>query len=147
MLPDPWLVFSIDNLVDAMPPGIIDFPDDGAVVVGDAFRALESAWMAGIAATALAGANVIVDDVFLSGADSQRRWRDAFAGRLDVRWVGVRCAAEVAAARERARGDRTAGMAASQAELVHQGVVYDLVVDTAETDTPACARIIAARLG
>jgi chloramphenicol 3-O phosphotransferase len=37
-------------------------------------------------------------------------------------------------------------MAASQAELVHQGVVYDLQVDTTEAEALACAQAIAARL-
>ncbi|MBK3590520.1 chloramphenicol phosphotransferase, partial [Streptomyces sp. MBT57] len=36
-----------------------------------------------------------------------------------------------------------AGMAASQAELVHRGVAYDLEVDTTRTEAMACARAIA----
>lgn len=35
------------------------------------------------------------------------------------------------------------GMAASQAEIVHQGVVYDLEVDTSHTESLDCARTIA----
>ncbi|NEE45547.1 chloramphenicol phosphotransferase, partial [Streptomyces sp. SID8455] len=70
-----------------------------------------------------------VDEVFLSGAAGQRRWSERLGG-LEVLWVGVRCEPEVAAGRETARGDRVAGMAASQAELVHRGVAYDLEVDT-----------------
>jgi chloramphenicol 3-O phosphotransferase len=42
-----------------------------------------------------------------------------------------------------ARGDRIAGMAASQADLVHQGVEYDLEVDTARAEALDCARAIA----
>ncbi|HVV22803.1 MAG TPA: chloramphenicol phosphotransferase CPT [Pseudonocardiaceae bacterium] len=147
VLPDPWLAFGIDGLVDAMPAGHrgIDFAADGAVTVGPEFRVLEGAWMAGVAATVRAGARVIVDDVFLGGATSQQRWQQALAG-LPVLWVGVRCDAEVAAAREIARGDRTGGMAASQAEIVHKGVVYDLEVDTTHTEALDCARAIAARL-
>ena len=38
------------------------------------------------------------------------------------------------------------GMAASQADVVHQGVVYDLQVDTTHTEALECARAIAARL-
>jgi chloramphenicol 3-O phosphotransferase len=37
-------------------------------------------------------------------------------------------------------------MAAAQAEVVHQGVSYDLVVDTTHTKSLACARTIAAHL-
>jgi chloramphenicol 3-O phosphotransferase len=92
-----------------------------------------------------AGARVIVDDVFLGGPASQERWRRALNG-LPTLWVGVRCDGAVAAGRELARGDRVAGMAESQAELVHRGVVYDLEVDTTRTESLACAREIAAHL-
>lgn len=151
ILPDPWLALGIDKLIDAMPASIrtraggIEFAPDGGVSVGPDFDALQKAWMAGVAATARAGARVILDDVFLGGAASQRRWREVFAG-LDVLWVGVRCASAVAAGREIARGDRVQGMAASQAELVHQGVGYDVAVDTTHTESLACARSIAARI-
>ena len=91
---------------------------------------------------ARAGAGVIVDDVVLGGAASQQRMRRHLQG-LDVLWVGVRCDAAVAAAREKERGDRTTGMAASQATLVHEGVAYDLVVDTSRADAEECARLIA----
>jgi len=63
-----------------------------------------------------------------------------------VLWVGVRCDSAVAAAREVSQGDRVTGMAASQAEVVHQGVVYDLEVDTTHTESLECARTITARV-
>ncbi len=149
VLPDPWLAAAIDSLVDALPASLrtsdgIDIADDGTVSVGSAFRELEAAWMAGMAAMARAGAHLIVDDVFLGGAASQERWRVALDG-LDVLWVGVRCDPLVATAREVARGDRPIGMAAQQASLVHDGVVYDLEVDTTGTGALECARVIAAR--
>lgn len=37
-------------------------------------------------------------------------------------------------------------MAASQAAVVHEGVSYDLELDTTHTESMACARAIAARL-
>lgn len=58
--------------------------------------------------------------------------------------MGVRCDAATAAAGEVARGDRAIGMAASQAELVHRGVVYDVEVDTTHAESLDCARSIAA---
>ncbi|MFI7342371.1 chloramphenicol phosphotransferase CPT [Streptomyces sp. NPDC050085] len=148
LLPDIWLTLGTDTFVDALPEsgGDITFGEDGSVAVGPGFRAVEAAWITGVAAMARAGARVVVDEVFLGGAGSQGRWRTALDG-LDVLWVGVRCDPEVAAGRERARGDRTLGMAAAQAELVHEGVTYDLVVDTARADAPACAREISARVG
>jgi chloramphenicol 3-O phosphotransferase len=42
---------------------------------------------------------------------------------------------------------RVQGMAVSQAEVVHQGVLYNLEVDTTHTEALVCARIIAAHVG
>jgi chloramphenicol 3-O phosphotransferase len=151
VLPDPWLALGTDTLVEAMPASMqvsddgIGFAANGEVSVGPEFRRLEAAWIEGIAAMVRAGARVVVDEVFLGGASSQRRWQETLEGAR-VLWVGVRCDAAVAAGRELARGDRTIGMAASQAELVHRGVTYDLEVDTTHTEAVECARTIAARL-
>lgn len=151
VLPEPWLTFGVDTLIAAMPAALrasdagIAFGPDGEVTTGSAFRLLDVAWAEGIAAMARAGARVIVDEVFLGGAASQDRWRTALTG-LDVLWVGVRCEAGVAEGRETARGDRDAGMARSQALIVHDGVRYDLEVDTTRTESLECARTIAARL-
>jgi len=103
ILPDPWLAFGTDNLVQAAPMSLqtsaagIEFGKDGEVIVGPEFRTLEAAWIAGIAAMANAGARII-------------------------------------------------GMAASQAELVHRGIVYDLQVDTTHTEALPCAQAIAAHV-
>jgi chloramphenicol 3-O phosphotransferase len=151
VLPAPWLVLAVDTLIEAMPAALrisaagIAIGQTGEVSVGPRFRTLEAAWRAGVAAMARAGTGVIVDDVFLGGAASQRRWRQALAG-LDALWVGVRCDAAVAAGREVARGDRVTGMAAAQADMVHQGVAYDLEVDTTRAESIECARIIAGQV-
>ena len=149
ILPTPWIALGVDDLITRLPRSMtaqdsgITFGDQGEVEVGAGFREIEAAWMAGIAAMARAGAHVIIDDVFLGGAASQERTRKQLEG-LEVLWVGVRCDPETAAGREIARGDRTAGMAASQAEIVHKGVVYDIEVDTSKSESLACARAIAA---
>jgi chloramphenicol 3-O phosphotransferase len=151
VLPDAWLSLSIDTLVDAMPARLttggdgIGFADDGGVAVGQEFMAVQDAWIAGLVAMARAGAHLVVDDVFLGGAASQQRWLDAL-GDVPTLWVGVRCVAAVAEEREASRGDRVAGMAAQQADVVHQGVTYDLEVDTTSTGSTDCARAIAAHL-
>lgn len=142
LLPDPWIDFGVDDLIGRLPPSMVTFGPRGEVNLGTGFGDLQLAWLAGIAAMARAGARVIVDDVFLNGAVSQERLRGRFAG-LRVLWVGVRCAPDVAAGREIARGDRVLGMAVSQAEIVHQGVVYDVEVDTGHTESLDCARAIA----
>ena len=151
ILPEPWIRLSVDDLVDALPSALLDsdsgisFGQHGEVGVSGGFREVERAWMAGVAAMARAGARVIFDDVFLSGSASQERTRASLAG-LEVLWVGVHCDPVIAAGREIARGDRATGMAASQAEVVHQGAVYDVEVDTSHTPSLDCARVIAAQL-
>ncbi|MFD8976201.1 MULTISPECIES: chloramphenicol phosphotransferase CPT [Streptomyces] len=151
VLPDPWLAFGCDSFVDALPArmqasdGGIAFAADGEVTIGEDFLALEAAWREGVATMARAGARIVIDDVFLGGAASQARWRKAL-GDVPVLWVGVRCESAVAAGREVARGDRIHGMAATQAESVHQDVFYDLEVDTTHTESLDCARAIAARV-
>ena len=50
VLPDPWLAFGVDTLIQAMPVSSrmpaagIEFAPDGEVIVGPEFRVLESAW-------------------------------------------------------------------------------------------------------
>jgi chloramphenicol 3-O phosphotransferase len=147
LLPEIWLRWSIDDLVAALPPrgrhdeATIEFAPDGGVALGSGFRRAETAWAAGLAAMARAGTGVIVDDVFLSGSASQERLRAGLDG-LQILWVGVHCHPDVAAAREAGRNDRPAGMAASQAYVVHRGVVYDVEVDTTRTSPTEAARTI-----
>jgi chloramphenicol 3-O phosphotransferase len=151
LLPQPWLTLGVDNLLTAIPPALLKSLDgvviapDGQITVGPALRRLDAAWSQGIAAMARAGAGIILDVVLLQGAAGQERWRNVFAD-LDVLWVGVRCDPLVAAAREAARGDRVPGMAAVQAPRVHQGVIYDIEVDTTHASPEDCARLVVDRV-
>ncbi|HUX72089.1 MAG TPA: hypothetical protein VMV41_16340 [Cellulomonadaceae bacterium] len=111
--------------------------------MGPDFVEVERRWRAGIAAMAAAGARPVVEDNFVSGPVAQQRWRAALRG-VAVGWVGVRCAPDVASAREAVRGDRTIGMAAIQAVSVHRGITYDLVVDTSATGPDELAHVVRA---
>jgi chloramphenicol 3-O phosphotransferase len=148
LLPRPFLAFGVDTLVASLPrasstnePGLV-FGSDGVVAVDDRFRLLEHAWYQGLGAIARDDVGVIIDEIFLGGRESQDRLRSALGG-LRVVWVGVRCDREVARAREVARPKRTQGMAASQALMVHEGVQYDLQVDTTTNSALECASAIA----
>ena len=77
----------------------------------------------------------LIDDLTLDGLVDQQRWNNALQG-LDVCWVGVRCAPEIAAERESRRGTRLPGIARHQAESVHVGVHYDIEVDTGVLPPP-----------
>ena len=151
ILPPTWLADGIDRLLEMLPPGLRDddaglkFQPDGMFTVGPALRHAERAWMTGVAAMARAGADVFVDDVFLGGAASQQRWRDAL-GDVSHRFIAVYCTPEVLAERERSRGDRIVGTGAGQAAVVHEDVEYDFAVDTTDASTAVCAAAIAAYL-
>ncbi|WRP05558.1 AAA family ATPase [Rossellomorea aquimaris] len=144
---EPWLRFSIDDLIKSMPDAMlkkdsgIKLCEDGSVSPGTEFRELESAWMHGIGEMARKGAGIIIDDVFLSGVEARKRWESTLEG-LQVLWIGVLCDPIVAAAREKARGDRIEGMAVAQAAVVHQGMLYDISVDTTKASPEECARLI-----
>lgn len=145
LLPQPWLLIGVDDLIHVAPSSLVSYSPDGEVVFSDDWRALEEAWSRGVATMARAGARVLIDDVFLDGEVSQQRTSDNLEG-LGVLWVGVHCAPETATARELARGDRPAGMAAAQAEVVHRGVTYDVIVDSSACSVDECAHLIAAHI-
>jgi chloramphenicol 3-O phosphotransferase len=148
-----WLILGVDDLIRALPSGdkplgaqpSIDFVADGSISVSDDFRRSEAAWYEGLAAIARCETGLIIDEVFLGGAASQERLAQGLSD-LTVLWVGVRCDPEVAAARERGRHDRIVGMARLQAERVHEGVIYDFVVDTTDASAEECALAVIAHL-
>ena len=125
-------------------PGLT-FDPTGVIVVDPAFRPFEEAWYEGVSAMARAGVGIIMDEVFLSAAASQARLRAALAD-VTVLWVGVHCDADVATVREAGRPFRITGMAALQAEMVHQGVHYDIEVDSTAVTPMDCARAIVAHV-
>lgn len=148
----------VDELLDALAPSLVGatparpgraplvrFDADGTVLVDAAWQPVESAWYRGVASMARAGLGVIVEEVLLDGGEGQRRLARALDA-IAVVWVGVRCDPDVAAAREAARPGRIAGMAASQALSVHEGVDYDLIVDTTTATVDQCAHMVLARL-
>ncbi|WP_338090795.1 chloramphenicol phosphotransferase CPT family protein [Planosporangium thailandense] len=166
LLGPTWMTLGVDDLVRALPggdevddliraqqdrdgpegaQGSIEFGPDGSVTVSEDFRRAEAAWYAGLAVIGRCGTGLILDEVFLGGGSSQKRLAAALSG-LPVVWVGVHCTPEVAAARERGRPDRVVGMARLQAERVHEGVIYDLVVETTATSAADCASAIASHL-
>ena len=136
-----WLRLNVDTLIEAIGPHqrMSLLPEAGGVItVTPEFTQLEDAWMAGVASVARNGANVLIEDGFLSGARSQQRWTDALAG-IAVFWVGVICDEPTATRREQARGDRSQGMASTQRLLVHGGIRYHAIVDTTSEDPHALA--------
>jgi chloramphenicol 3-O phosphotransferase len=150
LMPEPWLMFGVDHLIFAMPAKLHGAPEGltihpgGQVDVGPVFKALELDWRRGLGALARSGLRLVLDEVIFDGAAGQRSWNEALSERR-VLWVGVKCDVAALVAREKARGDRDLGMAAKQAPFVHEGIVYDLEVDTTHRSTDDCAAEIVAR--
>lgn len=147
-LPGIWLTFGVDTFIDALPGkgdsprSGISYGPDGTVTVTDEYTRLENSWYSALRTLAESGADLILDEVLLSGGEGQRRLLSAFDGS-SLLWVGVHCDPDVAAAREASRGDRESGMARRQASLVHVGVTYDIEVDTTGSSPESCAQVIA----
>lgn len=90
-----------------------------------------------IAGMAEAGNDIVVDYVL------SEPWRlldclTVLAG-LDVVFVGVRCPLAELERRERARGGRQPGQAASQFDRVHAHGIYDVECDTSVSSPRECA--------
>lgn len=147
---DFWLMIGIDDVLSKIPnewksagsdrgpfaaDGIrFEMTQQGpADRIGSVGRRMLRAYQAAVAAAAHIGLNVIVDEVLID-LTSWHDWSVALAG-LDVVCVGIRCSPEVAEERNRARGDRYAGLARAQTATVHQDARYDFEVDTT-TQTP-----------
>jgi len=144
MLPTPALLLGVDDLIHAVPDQGLDdgtllrIAETGEVEIGPGWRDLEASWYIGIGAIAASGTAVIIDEVFFDGGRGQERLRTALGGS-EGRWVGGTCDREGARAREALRPDRVAGQSDCQAAVVHEGVGYDLIVDTSRASSESCA--------
>ena len=95
---------------------------------------------ASVAAMANVGADLVVDEVIWDPADlADYRRRLA---RHDLHVVGLFAPLEVIERRERARGDRTLGLARWQYDKVHSNMAYDLELDTSVASPEALAGLI-----
>jgi chloramphenicol 3-O phosphotransferase len=166
ILEESWLVFGIDTLIGALPLALLEIHRDaiieahprphlvreggisfdavGAITVGPEWLRLEAAFLKGLSTIAEEGVHLILDAVFLAGQVSQERVRDALTGRRVV-WVGVTCDLDTRIERERDRGDRVVGTT-EQARHIHDGVSYDLTVDTTSRGADEVAREIVAHV-
>lgn len=137
----PYLRVSLDAFEDMLP----DRYQEGGLFAWEAvFSHMLHGFHRSIAALAGAGNRLIVDHVMVY----REGWASTLADCLDVLapfpvyFVGVRCSLEEAKRRERLRGDRFAGTAERQFPRVHRHKLYDVEVDTTQTDPETCAKQI-----
>ena len=149
---DVFLHVQMDAFFDMLPAASIGHPDgvtfetiqDGehpSVVIRSgsvaqrAFRGMRHA----VAAMAAQGNDLIIDEVLLG-----ETWTEyaRVLAPFQVFLVGVHARLETLEAREKARGDRLIGLARWQFERVHNGMVYDLEIDTDHASPAECALAI-----
>lgn len=117
-------------------PVAIEFGEKGHRLIRGMHRSL--------AALALAGNDVIFEHVLL-----YQEWLDDLLEALNgltVYLIAVRCPIGVIEERERGRGNRVVGQARTHHEAVHEGMIYDVEIDTAGTLAGAAAEAIAERV-
>lgn len=155
----PLLVTGIDSFLAGFPEHLFSLPDDdgtpGAATTGVhvipgrgpapswipalgpdgllLMRAAHRAWRS----VAETGLDQVIDHVILDAAT-----RDDAINVLngpDVLWVGIYCDVDELVRRETARADRFRGFASGTWAQVHDGMTYDLVLDTTTSSSQQCA--------
>ena len=150
----PLLHLSMDAFLDMLPIGLVGHPegyvfettdDDGkpsvSISSGPVVTRLLQGMRHAVAAMAAQGNSIIVDDVMFSAADAED-YRSLLDAHCDVRLVGLSAPLEVLEQRERDRGDRLIGLARWQYGRVHQGIKYDLTIDTSQATPEDVAETI-----
>lgn len=148
----PFLHVQMDAFIDMLPAALQDHADgfsfetvleNGRPSVVIRSGPVGARTMRGmrhaIAAMAEQGNNLIVDDVIFGGEISE--YLQLLSG-FDLHLVGVMAPLDVLEAREAARADRLPGLARWQYGRVHEGIDYDLEVETGHLSPLECARRI-----
>ena len=92
---------------------------------------------------ALEGHFLIVDDVYF-GKEEVVRWKEALEG-IRTLYVGLKVPLDVLEQREKARGDRMIGSARGLYALIHEGISYDVEIESpTESLSDAVAKVLGA---
>ncbi len=157
MTREPFLHVQMDAFLEMLPEAYHDRPEgfvystsleDGRPVVDIATGPVGARLMRGmrhaIAAMAGQGNDLVVDEVM-----TRSDWAEyeALLAPFEVLLVGVFAPLEILEAREAQRGDRMIGLARRQFGYLHEGMAYDLEVDTSKASPVECAALIKEELG
>ncbi len=146
----PLLHVSMDTFIDMLPEKYLSHPegllfqrtpDQGiAIHTGPILHRALAGMRHAIVALAEQGNSMVLDEV-LTSPDQVETYRTLLSPyRLHL--VALHAPLDVLEVREKARGDRELGLARWQWGRVHQGVAYDLQIDTtALTPTETAQRI------
>jgi chloramphenicol 3-O phosphotransferase len=158
LAPDPWLHAGIDRFWGMMPQGWMQLgarADEGVswlrgedeygrpvvhTLPGPVATRMARGMHRAVAALARGGSNVVSDDVFFDPAWASD-WAVALDG-LDAWLVALHCPEVELERRERGRGDREPGEARAEASAIHDGVPYDLELDSSSLPAEALAAAV-----
>jgi len=132
-----YLLCSLDAFWDMTPHGIPAGSNN--------FPKMKLALAKSVRALSETGHNVIVDIVFC-GKKTYLELTKELNG-LNFKIVKVECPLAELESREIARGDRDIGLAKLQYESIHEGVIYDINVNTLVNSPAQCAQKIIKSLG
>ena len=133
-----WLLAGVDLFWAMLKESTL--PEGGFRTDSDAMRRITRGWHRAVAALAREGNDLLVDDLLVHSRWLDD-WREALSG---VRWWSVllKASPEVLSERERGRGDRPPGLAASDRARSPVEGRFDLVIDTEQIPVSACALTI-----
>jgi chloramphenicol 3-O phosphotransferase len=135
ILPGTFLHYPLDAFLNMLPEAAANY---------EAFAQVAQAMDKAAIAFLQDGHNLIIDTVSIDG--SVARMRENFKPYAPF-MVGVKTSPDVLAQREKDRGDREIGLAASQINHVHRSIVYDFEIDTSDiTAAEAAQKIVEAYL-
>lgn len=134
-LEGPWIHLDRDALLLRLPAAFQAFPETWGPIVPGLYAAARALIDTG---------NLVILDTLMVTSEDMRLCRDALAG-VNAFVVVLTCDAETAAARERARGTRPAGVAEAQIRQ-REVITGDMHLDTSTLSPTDAARAIRAAL-
>jgi chloramphenicol 3-O phosphotransferase len=124
----PWFHLSLDDFLSGYSERSLD--ED----VGELFDRVLSGYLSSLRDMARAGNDVLAEAVI---TPHLRRLYESSFDTTPILLIGVKCRLEVAIRREANRTDRRRGpieLPPSEFAEVHEGLSYDLVIDTSDND-------------
>ena len=139
--PSVFLNFSIDTILTALPPSVLQRIVAGAPVEDLRLPALVRAFYACAHQLLEMGHDLVIDHALTA-----RYHVDALLAASEnhkTLLVGITCPVGVAREREAVRGDRRLGLAEQQFATIHSLLAYDVVIDTSkQSPSEAAASIL-----
>ncbi len=145
LLPNYVLNFSIDSILYSLPPSALKRMTTGQKNPGLDYFKLEIGYYKCARVLADAGHSLVLDNAVITETAAKELYANFSELKLIV--IGVICSTIELDRREKRRGDRTLGEAASQQATVHKYLKYDFTVDSSSSTPKEIAEEIIKKIG